>query len=105
MKLHFLAATILAAGVAFAGAAFAESVLRVKPSGDVKALDPMLGSDSMARNYGYMVYDTLFALDADLKIQPQMVEKWTTSDDGKTYSFTLREGLKFSDGAPSHPRT
>lgn len=100
MKLHLLAASLLAASVAFAAAASAESVLRIKPSGDVKALDPMLGSDSMARNYGYMIYDTLFALDADLKIQPQMVEKWTTSDDGKTYSFTLRDGLKFSDGAP-----
>jgi len=62
----------LAAGAA--AAAEAEKVLRVKPTDDVKVLDPMLGSDSMARNFGYRVYDTLFAVDASLAIRPQMIE-------------------------------
>ena len=52
------------------------------------------------RNHAYMIYDTLFALDGDLKIKPQMVEKWDVSDDRLVWTFTLRDGLAFSDGAP-----
>jgi peptide/nickel transport system substrate-binding protein len=76
----------------------AENVLRVKPSGDVKVLDPTIASDSIARNFGYMIYDTLFAVDEKLDVKPQMVEFWTTSPDGKLWTFKLRDGLKFSDG-------
>ncbi len=47
-----------------------------------------------------MVYDTLFALDEHFKPQPQMVDSWTVSDDKLTYTFTLRDGLKFHDGMP-----
>src|SRR3546814_6997201 len=39
-------------------------------------------------------------MDADFKPQPQMVDTWTVSDDEKTWSFKLRDGLKFHDGAP-----
>src|SRR5439155_1530246 len=39
-------------------------------------------------------------LDADLKIRPQMVDKYTVSKDAMKYSFTLRDGLKFHDGTP-----
>ena len=46
-----------------------------------------------------MIYDTLFGLDANFTPQPQMVVKWGVSDDKLTYTFELREGLKFSDGA------
>ena len=46
-----------------------------------------------------MIYDTLFGLDANFTPQPQMVGKWGVSDDKLTYTFELRDGLKFSDGA------
>lgn len=92
---------VLAAGLVFSlSPALAETVLRVKPSGDVKVLDPTIAADSIARNFGYMIYDTLFAVDESLTVQPQMVESWSTSEDGKLWTFTLREGLAFSDGAP-----
>lgn len=78
--------------------AHAETVLKVKPSGDVKILDPILGSDSMARNFGYMIYDTLFAVDDSLAVKPQMIAKWEQSSDGTMWTFTLRDGLTFSDG-------
>src|SRR5260370_21642000 len=45
-----------------------------------------------------MIYDTLFALDADLRVQPQMVETWSVADDKVTYTFRLREGLEWHDG-------
>src|SRR4026209_1082440 len=46
-----------------------------------------------------MVYDTLVENDAKFQIQPQMVEKLELSRDKLTYTFTLRDGLKFHDGA------
>ncbi|MPT41142.1 MAG: hypothetical protein E2603_22345, partial [Achromobacter sp.] len=42
----------------------------------------------------------LLATDADNKIQPQMLEKWEVSPDGKTYTMTLRDGQKWHDGKP-----
>jgi peptide/nickel transport system substrate-binding protein len=98
-KPAWLAAAMLATlALPLSQPAAAETVLRVKPSGDVRTLDPLLGSDSMARNFGYMIYDTLLAVDADLAIRPQMAESWTRSEDGKVWTFTLRPGLMFSDG-------
>ncbi len=94
MKTHRMPWLAAAAALCLAALpAAAQSVLKVRPSGDVKTLDPMLGSDSMARNFGYMIYDTLFAVDSKLAIKPQMVSTWRVSADGKTWDFTLREGL------------
>ena len=53
----------------------------------------------ITRDHGYMVYDTLLATDSSFKIQPQMAD-WKVSDDKLTYTFTLRDGLKWHDGAP-----
>ncbi len=66
----------------------------------VMALDPIITTAYIIRNHGYMIYDTLFAMDANQKMQPQMVEKWELSADKLTYTFTLRDGLKWHDGAP-----
>jgi peptide/nickel transport system substrate-binding protein len=78
----------------------AGSVLRVIPHADLKNLDPIWTTAYITRNHGYLIYDTLFAMDESFKPQPQMVDSWTVSDDKKTWTFTLREGLKFHDGAP-----
>lgn len=63
-------------------------------------LDPFATTAYITRNHGYLIYDTLFALDAQNRPQPQMVQDWTVSDDKLTYEFRLRPGLKFHDGAP-----
>lgn len=47
-----------------------------------------------------MVYDTLFAVDENLNIQPQMIDSWKVSDDATVYTFTLRDGLMWHDGQP-----
>ena len=95
----FAAALVLPL-VAFAGVqpASAEKVLRVIPHADLKNIDPIWTTAYITRNHGYMVYDTLFAMDADLKPQPQMVDSWTVSDDQLTWTFVLRDGLKWHDG-------
>jgi peptide/nickel transport system substrate-binding protein len=67
---------------------------------DLKILDPIWTTAYIVRNHGYLIYDTLFALDAKLEPKPQMVESWTVSDDKLTWTFKLREGLKWHDGTP-----
>jgi len=59
----------------------------------------MMTTAYIVRDFGYMIFDTLAAEDANFKIQPQMAE-WKVSDDKLTYTFTLRDGLKWHDGAP-----
>src|ERR1700677_3391698 len=66
---------------------------------DLRVIDPEMTTAYITRDHGYMVYDTLLATDANFKIQPQMAE-WKVSDDKLTYTFTLRDGLKWHDGAP-----
>jgi peptide/nickel transport system substrate-binding protein len=66
---------------------------------DLRIIDPIFTTAYITRDHGYMVYDTLLATDSNFKIQPQMAD-WKISDDKLTYTFTLRDGLKWHDGAP-----
>lgn len=97
----------IVASVAFAAmsvvstvSAKAETVLKFVPHSDLKILDPIWTTAYITRNHGYMVYDTLFGMDADGKIQPQMVGKYEVSDDKLTHTLTLRDGLLWHDGKP-----
>lgn len=74
--------------------------LRVVPNGEPTVLDPVFSNAYVTRDASYLVYDTLFGTDAKGEVRPQMVDKWTTSKDQLTWTFTLREGLEFHDGAP-----
>ncbi len=87
---------ILLSGLAHA--AWADGVLRVREVDDLKGFDPIFTSDYMVRDHGYMVYDTLFAMDEQFTARPQMVDTWIVSPDGLTWSFRLRPQLVFSDG-------
>ena len=66
---------------------------------DLVGYDPTITSSNVVAYHGAMVYDMLFGNDEDQIPQPQMVDTFTTSEDGLTWEFTLREGLKFSDGS------
>ena len=74
--------------------------LRFIAQSDLTILDPIWTTAYLTRNHGYMVFDTLFALDSAFKPQPQMVGAYEISPDRLRYSFTLRDGLKFHDGEP-----
>jgi peptide/nickel transport system substrate-binding protein len=92
-----LCAAALLPGIREAGA---ETVLRVVPHSDLKILDPIWTTAYISRNHGYLIYDTLLGMNAQQEPQPQMAEKWEVSADKLTYTFTLRDGLKWHDGAP-----
>src|SRR5213593_526343 len=64
----------------------------------VSDLDPMLSSLFVDRNIHYAMYDSLVRVDPKGNIIPWLAEKWETSSDGKTVTFTLRTDVKFHDG-------
>src|SRR4029078_3353306 len=76
----------------------AQKVLKFIPQADLRILDPISTTAYITRNHGYMVYDTLFAMDEKFQVKPQMVDKYDVSKDHLTYTFTLRDGLRFHDG-------
>lgn len=63
-------------------------------------LDPIAGPSFVTRNFGYLVFDTLVALDGQGHYRPQMLEGWEVSADKLAWSFKLRDGLAFHDGNP-----
>lgn len=81
-------------------AAKAETVMKVVMQSDVKAIDPIWSGAYITRGFGYMIYDTLFAMDAKFQVRPQMVDTWSESEDGLTWTFKLRDGLEWHDGTP-----
>jgi peptide/nickel transport system substrate-binding protein len=95
--------TLLQAGLS-APAVFSRALAQSKktirsvPIGDLKVLDPIWSTAYITRNHAYMVWDTLFALDASNKPRPQMVDTYTVSNDKTVYTFTLRRGLFWHDG-------
>lgn len=82
------------------GSAPAQTTLRVVMHSDLKIIDPIWTTAYIVRNHGYMVYDTLFAMDAKGEIHPQMVDRHEVSTDKLTYTMTLRDGLLWHDGQP-----
>jgi peptide/nickel transport system substrate-binding protein len=99
LKSKAVAALICVSAFA-AGPASADGVLRVAPHADLKVLDPFQATIYISRFHGYMIFDTLFGMDAEGKVQPQMLQTYTASPDRKTWTFVLRDGLVFTDGAP-----
>ncbi|MEU7000000.1 peptide ABC transporter substrate-binding protein [Nonomuraea sp. NPDC046570] len=103
-----LSGTLLAGATAFAAAPAAsatpapqESTLRVKMSGaGIDTLNPFLAFFNGALDTFGLIYPTLNSLDENGKPGPYLAESWTPSEDKLTWTFKLRDGLKWSDGKP-----
>lgn len=78
----------------------AARTVRMVMGSDLRVFDPFFTTATITNDHGLAIYDTLFALDSKLMPQPQMVERWSLSDDKKTYTFELRGGLGWHDGTP-----
>jgi peptide/nickel transport system substrate-binding protein len=93
-------ATAMVSALAIGQAMAQQNTLKAVMHSDLKILDPNWTTAYIVRNHGYMVWDTLFAMNDKLEIKPQMVDTHTVSADKLTYTFTLRDGLKWHDGQP-----
>jgi peptide/nickel transport system substrate-binding protein len=71
-------------------------------SGDAEptCLDPHVGGNYPQALLSTQYIETLTAMDADRKIVPALATKWSTSADGRTWTFTLQRGVTFTDGTP-----
>ncbi|MDB5369078.1 MAG: transporter substrate-binding protein [Roseomonas sp.] len=76
------------------------ATLRFVPQSDLAILDPVLTAAYVTRNHGMMVFDTLYGMDATFRIQPQMVAGHVVEEDGRLWTLTLRDGLRWHDGTP-----
>ncbi|HEY0203315.1 MAG TPA: ABC transporter substrate-binding protein, partial [Acetobacteraceae bacterium] len=63
-------------------------------------LDPIANTAAQVRNHAFLVFDTLYGLDAAYAPRPQMLAGHATEADGRLWTLTLRDGLRFHDGTP-----
>lgn len=83
---------------AAAGAPRRGGILKAAFSADPAGFDPVRGPSGMSHVVIEQVYSTLMALDPDAKPYPELAESYKVSDDGLTYTFSLRKGVKFHNG-------
>jgi ABC-type transport system substrate-binding protein len=67
---------------------------------ETETLDPHRTTAVSSAEVDYLLYDTLTSLDYDNTVKPGLADKWEISPDGKTYTFTLRRGVRFHSGKP-----
>jgi peptide/nickel transport system substrate-binding protein len=100
---QFLTAATGLAMSALARPAFSQAAtrtLKFVPQANLASPDPIWTTATIATIHGYMVWDTLYAVDTKLTPQPQMCAGAETSQDGLTWTLHLRDGLVFHDGDP-----
>jgi peptide/nickel transport system substrate-binding protein len=78
----------------------AGGTVRAAMAGSPPTLDFITSFAAQARDIGVYLYEGLVTIDANYDVAPQLAERWTTSADGKKYTFHLRKGVKFHDGSP-----
>ncbi|WP_306007051.1 ABC transporter substrate-binding protein [Aquicoccus porphyridii] len=96
MMKRTLALSALLAGLATGAAA---DTLVVRLNSDIRGTDGV-NRDANTDTVLHHVFETLVAFRDDLTVGPLLAESWEVSEDGKTYSFTLREGAMFHNGDP-----
>src|SRR5690349_11551191 len=87
-------------GLAAPAMAQPQQPLRVILNLELQVLDPIITTSNVTRAFSYLVFDTLVAMDSQGRYRPQMLEGWEVSEDRLTWTFRLREGLEWHDGAP-----
>jgi ABC-type transport system substrate-binding protein len=99
-----LAAALLVGALLFAGCGAARTsadsgtvnfLIEASPTN----LDPRIGADSYSEHIDGLIFSSLVARDAQMKVIPDLAESWETPDP-VTYVFHLRHGVRFHDGRP-----
>lgn len=78
----------------------AEQVLRVDLGGEPPTLDPTQATDSQSINVLRSITRPLAYYDENLEVVPGLADHWEISEDGQTITFTLKDGIQYSDGTP-----
>ena len=76
-----------------------KKILTIQLGPDVESIDPALNSAVDGANYILYLSDNLLKIDKEGKVVPGLAEKYEISDDQLTWTFHLRDGLKWSDGS------
>ncbi|HEX7924548.1 MAG TPA: ABC transporter substrate-binding protein [Bradyrhizobium sp.] len=77
----------------------AETLLRTRLNADIRSTDPGTNRDANTDGVMAHIVEGLVAFRDDTSIGPMLADSWTVSNDGKTYTFHLRQGVKFHNGA------
>src|SRR5579871_326482 len=102
MRAFFLGLTALAlAGCQSASRPVAPTELRIAIADDPKTFDPLLVNENHSDTVRYLTAGVLVRVNRPTDaLEPELAESWKVSDDGRSVSFHLRPGLKFSDNSP-----
>ncbi|MGQ8632046.1 ABC transporter substrate-binding protein [Agrobacterium sp. DKPNP3] len=92
-------AFLASAALALPGLAFANT-LNVQITADIRSSQPGINRDAGTDSVMLNVVEGLVAAGEKGEIRPMLAKEWTVSDDGKVYTFTLRDGVKFHNGEP-----
>lgn len=65
---------------------------------DVRTLDPAIGYDTDSWTAEHLVFDTLLTYDDDVQLAPSLATSWSLADDGVTWTFQLRDDVRFHHG-------
>src|ERR1700704_3999259 len=77
-----------------------QKTLKIIKNQNLGSIDPIWTTAAATQDFSFMVFDVIVGVDANFAPKPQMAESWSIEDDGETYIFKLRDGLKFHDGEP-----
>ena len=108
MKKRFILVTLAFAGaIALSGCGggsksakkVSGKILTIEMGPEVESIDPALNTTNDGANYLTYLFDNLLRTDKDGKVVPSLAQKYEVSDDGLTWTFHLRDGLKWSDGS------
>ncbi|MDR0396454.1 MAG: ABC transporter substrate-binding protein [Oscillospiraceae bacterium] len=104
-NLALLTALVILSAVALTVPAMAEApaynpdaIIYIYSTDDPTHLDPSLATDGQSTVVTGLLFNSLVGYNRDGSIFPDVAESWTVSDDGLTYTFKIRDGIKFHDG-------
>lgn len=91
---------LLASAVALLAGAGQASEITISMPGDIRSIDFGVNRDGNTDNVLHHVVEALVAYKSDLSVGPMLAESWEVSEDGRAYTFTIREGAIFHNGEP-----
>ncbi|MCO4319154.1 ABC transporter substrate-binding protein [Phyllobacterium sp. 21LDTY02-6] len=95
--LALLAAVAVGTGLSISIAAAADLI--VARAVDADSLDPDKTSTTQSLQMTNLIFDTMLTMDKNGSLHPGLASEWSVAEDGKTYTFTIRDGVKCHDGS------